>query len=142
MPTHYPQLGHAPPHPTPRPTTTLGADGPKIPQDRNELYIDGGSVGLGAIWYYYAMRVNEHIANRQEGCNSVLGSEHHKLTSVRAGSERNGTRRIDRNARRSLSRVAMKNSVILEQKLRRRCNLQEIKLASASSVGHSIPKEG
>jgi hypothetical protein len=69
-----------------RPTAAPGTEGPKKPQDRNALYIGGGLVGLGAIWYYYTMRENGHTANRQE----VLG---HK--KVRAGSERDGTRSID-----------------------------------------------
>jgi hypothetical protein len=75
----------AAPDPT-RPTSTPGTEGPKKPQDRNALYIGGGLVGLGAIWYYYVMRGNERTANQQEG----LGPQ-----KVRAGSEGNGTRSID-----------------------------------------------
>jgi hypothetical protein len=42
--------------PDPTRPITPGTEGPKKPQDRNALYIGGGLVGLGAIWYYYAMR--------------------------------------------------------------------------------------
>lgn len=45
-----------------RPTATPGTEEPKKTQDRYPLYIGGGLVGLGAIWYYYAMRENEHTA--------------------------------------------------------------------------------
>ena len=47
--------------PDPTRSTTPGTEGLKKPQDRNALYISGGLVGLGAIWYYYAMR------DQQEG---------------------------------------------------------------------------
>lgn len=66
----------AAPDPT-RPTTTPGAEGPKKPQDRNALYIGGGLVGLGAIWYYYAMRDNQ-----QEGQKVRTGSEGGRTGSI------------------------------------------------------------
>ena len=119
-----------------RPTATPGTEGPKKLQDRNALYIGGGLVGLGAIWYYYAMRENEHTANQQQGL---------ERQKVRTGSVGDDTRRIDnlkRSACRSLSRVGMQNIRILKQKHRRRCNLQEIKLAKAWSAGDSVLKEG
>lgn len=48
---------------------------------------------------------------------------------------------LKRSARRRLSRAAMQNIRILKQKLRQRCNLQEIKLAKAWSAGDSVLKE-
>ena len=48
---------------------------------------------------------------------------------------------LKRSARRSLSRVAMQNIRRLKQKPRRRCNLQEIKLAKAWSAGDNVLKE-
>jgi hypothetical protein len=72
----------AAPDPT-RPTATPGTEGPKKPQNWNALYIGGGMVGLGAIWYYYAMGENGRTANQ-------LGHQ-----KVRAGSEGDGTRSID-----------------------------------------------
>ncbi|KAN0106993.1 hypothetical protein V8E52_010595 [Russula decolorans] len=53
----------AAPDPT-RPTATPGTEGPKKPQNWNALYIGGGMVGLGAIWYYYAMGENGRTANQ------------------------------------------------------------------------------
>jgi hypothetical protein len=122
-----------------RPTAIPGTEGPKKPQDRNALYIGGGGlVGLGAIWYYYAMRDDGRTAKQQEG----LGPQ-----KVRASSEAGGTRRIDdsalkRSARRRLSRAAMQNIRISKPGHRRRCNLQEIKLTKAWSAGDSVLKEG
>ena len=69
-----------------RQTTTPGTDGPQKPQDRNALYIGGGLVGLGAIWYYYTMREDKITANQQDG----LGRQ-----KVRVGFEGYGTRSID-----------------------------------------------
>lgn len=58
------------------PDPTRGTEGPKKPQDRNALYIGGGGlVGLGAVWYYYAMREKEGLGHQK----------------VRAGSERDRT---------------------------------------------------
>ena len=72
----------AAPDPT-RPTATPGTEGHKQPQNRNALYIGGGLVGLGAIWYYYAMGENERTENR-------LGHQ-----KVRAGSDGDDMRSID-----------------------------------------------
>jgi hypothetical protein len=51
-----------------RPTTTNpDAQGPQKGGNRNALYIGGGLVGAGAIWYYYAMSESARIAKEQEG---------------------------------------------------------------------------
>jgi len=64
-----------------RPTSTPGTEGPKKPQDRNAIYIGGGLVGLGAIYYYYAMRGNESTASQQEG----LGPQKRTQESIKSG---------------------------------------------------------
>jgi hypothetical protein len=128
----------AAPDPT-RPTATPGTAGPKKPQDRNLLYIGGGLVGLGAVWYYYAEK--GRTANQQEG----LGRQKVRLVLNNSKMARGALtirRALKRSARRSLSRKARQNIRILKQKHRRRCNLQEIKLAKAWSVGNSVLKEG
>ncbi|KAF8482482.1 hypothetical protein DFH94DRAFT_627751 [Russula ochroleuca] len=57
----------AAPDPT-RPTSINSeAQGSKKGRDRNALYIGGGLVGVGAIWYYYAKSESARIAKEQEG---------------------------------------------------------------------------
>jgi hypothetical protein len=36
-------------------------------RERNALYVGGGLVGIGAIWYYYAMAESARLAKEQEG---------------------------------------------------------------------------
>ncbi len=68
----------AAPDPT-RPTINPETHDHKKGQDKNALYIGGGLVGLGAIWYYYAMRENGRTVDQK----------------VRAVSEGGHTRGID-----------------------------------------------
>jgi hypothetical protein len=49
-----------------RPATNPEAQHHKKGRDRNALYIGGGLVGIGAIWYYYAMVESGRIAKEQE----------------------------------------------------------------------------
>ena len=49
-----------------RPTTHPEAQHHKKGKDRNALYIGGGLVGIGAIWYYYAMAESPRKAKEQE----------------------------------------------------------------------------
>ncbi|KAH9037076.1 hypothetical protein EDB85DRAFT_1888541 [Lactarius pseudohatsudake] len=51
-----------------RPTTDQG-EGPRSRWglDREKLYIGGGLVGIGAIWYYYATVENARIERKRVG---------------------------------------------------------------------------
>ena len=55
-----------------RPTTGQG-EGPRsriMGLDREKLYIGGGLVGIGAIWYYYATVENARIDRKRGGSAS------------------------------------------------------------------------
>jgi hypothetical protein len=47
-------------------TTNPEAQHHKKGRDRNALYVGGGLVGVGAIWYYYAMAESARLAKEQE----------------------------------------------------------------------------
>jgi hypothetical protein len=49
------------------PTTNPESQHHKKGRDRNALYVGGGLVGIGAIWYYYAMAESARIAKEQGG---------------------------------------------------------------------------
>jgi hypothetical protein len=77
----------AAPDPT-RPTSINSeAQGSKKGRDRNALYIGGGLVGVGAIWYYYAKSESARIAKEQEGSGplqkvTTAGAEGGRARSV------------------------------------------------------------
>lgn len=63
-------MGNMRPDPT-RPTTDQG-EGPRsrLGIDKEKLYIGGGLVAIGAIWYYYATVENARIERKREGSAS------------------------------------------------------------------------
>ena len=73
-PSHVRTLAMANMRPDPtRPATDQG-EGPRskiMGLDREKLYIGGGLVAIGAIWYYYAMVENARIERKREG--SAIG---------------------------------------------------------------------
>lgn len=56
-----------------RPTTHPGAQHHKTGRDRNALYIGGGLVGIGAIWYYYTTAESARTAKTQEKATARAG---------------------------------------------------------------------
>jgi hypothetical protein len=110
-----------------RPASTPGTEVPKKPQDRNALYIGGGLVGLGAIWYYYAM--NERTADQKGG----LGRQ-----KVRIGSERGGTRRIDdTNLKRTQEPIKSGDAKYQETKAEAQTKVQ----SARDQVGQGLERE-
>lgn len=71
-----------------RPTTGDQGEGPRsklMGVDREKVYIGGGLVAIGAIWYYYAM-VEDARINRREG--SASGSTEGGRTQSAEGTAR------------------------------------------------------
>jgi len=54
--------------------------------DREKLYIGGGLVAIGAIWYYYATVENARIERKREG--SATGNHEGDRTQAVEGTSR------------------------------------------------------
>lgn len=71
-----------------RPTTDQGESSRSkiMGLDRDKVYIGGGLVAIGAIWYYYAMVEHARIDGRREG--SATGNAEGGRTQAVEGTSR------------------------------------------------------
>jgi len=86
-PSHGRTLAMANMRPDPTRPTDQG-EGPlsRMGIDRDKLYIGGGLVAIGAIWYYYATVENARIERKREG--SATGNAEGGRTQAVEGASR------------------------------------------------------